>query len=222
MVFAAAFPGSAAAGNRPVVVELFTSQGCSSCPPADRVLGELADRPDVLALSFHVTYWDRLGWPDSLGLEAATERQYGYAQAMNATRVYTPQMVVDGRVELVGSRRAEVLDIVRLLATHQGEAPDLHAVDGELRVGAGTGRGTVWLAAFDARHEVAIGRGENAGRSLPYHNVVRELRPLGVWQGEAIRLPLDRLRLGGRDGVALLLQADDGRILNALRLDLGS
>lgn len=105
-------PAAGAAARPPVVVELFTSQGCSSCPPADALLGELARRDDVLALSFHVTYWDRLGWPDTFGLAASTARQNDYARWMGQGRVYTPQMVIGGRLDVVGSaRRGQPLEL---------------------------------------------------------------------------------------------------------------
>ncbi|MDX1539888.1 MAG: DUF1223 domain-containing protein [Geminicoccaceae bacterium] len=215
----AALSSEGSALDRPVVVELFTSQGCNSCPPADRLLGELAKRPDVLALSFHVTYWDRLGWPDTFGLAAATDRQWAYARVMDRERVYTPQMVIDGRAELVGSRRPAVMEVIQLLKERQRAGPDLRRVDDLITVGSGSGGGTVWLARFERRHDVEIRRGENAGRTLAYHNVVRELRPLGRWQGEAARFPLTRDGSGSRSGLAVLLQADDGRILNALRIE---
>ena len=221
VILALAIASQADALERPVVVELFTWQGCNSCPPADRVLGELAQRPDVLALSFHVTYWDRLGWPDTFGLAAATDRQYAYARMIDRERVYTPQMVIDGRVELVGSRRSAVMAIIRLLKERPLAGPDLRLSEGELAVGPGVGRGMIWLATFDRRHDVQITRGENAGRTLAYHNVVRKLRPLARWRGEAARLSLD---LDDRDdgaGMAILLQAEDGEILNALRGDTG-
>lgn len=221
-VFFVALPAASADG--PVVVELFTSQGCNSCPPADRVLGELAERPDVLPLSFHVTYWDRLGWPDTLGLEAATERQRGYARAMDSRRVYTPQAVIGGRIELVGSRRREVREIIDLLAGRPAPAPSL-IVDGDrIRVGAGEGAATLWLISFDERRTVAIERGENAGRTITYHNVVREIRPLGEWSGAPVDLALPAPPPGSATSDrALLLQAEGlGPILAVARLQPSS
>ena len=98
-----------------MVVELFTSQGCNSCPPADALLGELTRQADILPLSFHVTYWDRLGWPDTFGLQASTDRQEAYARSLGLSGLYTPQMVVGGRIDVVGSQRLRVLEAIELL-----------------------------------------------------------------------------------------------------------
>lgn len=125
----------AAAAPAPIVVELVTSQGCNSCPPADRLLGELAGRDDVLPLSFHVTYWDRLGWPDTFGLEDSTRRQELYADWLGERRVYTPQMVIGGRIDVVGSARGRVLDAIELLRGHAPSGPPLTIAQGRLAVG---------------------------------------------------------------------------------------
>jgi hypothetical protein len=215
---------SATAEPGPVVVELFTSQGCNSCPPADRLLGELADRDDVLPLSFHVTYWDRLGWPDTFGLEGSTQRQEGYADWLGLNRVYTPQMVIGGRIDVVGSARGRVLEAIELLHSHAEPGPQLAVTGDRLAVGAGSrDDATVWLIAFDDHHDVAIERGENRGRTIRYRNVVRKILDLGAWDGRAttLRLPLERLAAGGRDAVAVLVQREaDGAILAAERVDL--
>jgi hypothetical protein len=218
LVIAAAsfFSASAVAeqpGERPVVVELFTSQGCNSCPSADVVLAELTKRPDVLPLSFHVTYWDRLGWPDTFGLTASTERQRIYARSLGNDGLYTPQMVIDGRIDVVGSRRHRVLEAIDLLAS--STEPDIPiAIEGSrLQLGAGKpDQATIWLFAVDEHHDVTIARGENRGRTLPYHNVVREVTELGHWSGDALALtlPLDRLAADGRDGAAILVQRRSG------------
>jgi hypothetical protein len=208
-----------------VVVELFTSQGCNSCPPADAVLGELARRDDVLPLSFHVTYWDRLGWPDSFGLEASTRRQRAYAASLGRRGVYTPQMVVGGRLDVVGSQRRRVLAAIELLQSHAEPGPAIAIVNGELTLAAGDqGACTLWLIGFDRAHDVAIERGENRGRKLRYHNVVREIVDLGTWTGGpvALPLPLERLVAKQRDGAALLVQRQiDGAIIGARRIELG-
>jgi hypothetical protein len=213
-----------AAEPAPVVVELFTSQGCNSCPPADAVLGELARRDDVLPLSFHITYWDRLGWPDSFGLAASTERQRAYADSLGRRGVYTPQMVIGGRIDVVGSQRRRVLEAIELLQSQPEPGPAIAIVEGALRLADG-GRDacSLWLVAFDRAHDVAIERGENRGRVLRYHNVVREIVELGAWDGTALTLPLplERLAAARRDGAAVLVQRKtDGAILAAHRIDL--
>jgi hypothetical protein len=227
-----AAPATAAAADpaAPVVVELFTSQGCDSCPPADALLGELAARGDVLPLGFHVTYWDRLGWRDTLGAEAHTQRQHAYASQHGEARVYTPQMVIGGAVDAVGSDRRRVLAAIELV--RERIAPVALAVEGagdaarlRLPAGAGDGEATVWLVAFDRAHDVAIARGENAGRTVRYHNVVRDFEKLGIWTGgEPLDLPLSlgRLAAAGRDAAAVLVQrARDGVIVaSSAALDL--
>ena len=213
-----------AASPAPVVVELFTSQGCNSCPPADVVLGELARRDDVLPLSFHITYWDRLGWPDTFGLAAATARQRDYADSLGRQGVYTPQMVIGGRIDVVGSDRRRVLDAIELLHDHPEPAPELTIKQGALRLAGGAATACeVWLVAFDTAHDVAIERGENRGRTLRYHHVVREITALGAWNGTPLDLPLplERLAAERRGGAAVLLQRrSDGAILAARRLAL--
>jgi hypothetical protein len=217
-------PLPAAAEAAPVVVELFTSQGCNSCPPADVVLGELARRDDVLPLSFHITYWDRLGWPDTFGLEASTARQRDYAESLGRRGVYTPQMVIGGRIDLVGSQRRRVLEAIELLRGQPEPGPVIAIEDGALRLAGGEpGACSLWLVAFDRAHDVAIERGENRGRVLRYHNVVREIVELGEWDGSAVSLPLplERLAAARRDGAAVLVQRKaDGAILAARRIDL--
>jgi hypothetical protein len=213
-----------AAQPAPVVVELFTSQGCNSCPPADALLGDLARRADVLPLSFHVTYWDRLGWPDTFGLEASTERQRAYARSLGLSGIYTPQMVIGGRLDVVGSSSPRVLRAIDLLERQGDPGPDAMIEDGKVQIGKGDqGPATIWLIAFDDAHDVAIARGENGGRTLRYHNVVREIERLGSWNGDAVTLalPVERLAGEGRDGLAILLQREaDGAILAAARLRL--
>ena len=163
-------PAMAFAGERPVVVELFTSQGCSSCPPANAFLNEIArGRSDVLPLAFHVTYWDRLGWKDPFSLEAATIRQDHYGHRFGDGS-YTPEMVVDGTISLVGSHRDEINAAIEHAKRGQQIATDLSVDEaGEnvvIRIGSGVGRGRVLLIGFDHHHTTKIGRGENGGRTL--------------------------------------------------------
>jgi hypothetical protein len=231
-IAAASFPPAYAGGANggrdsappPIVVELFTSQGCSSCPAADKVLGELKGRPDVLPLSFHITYWDRLGWPDTFGLEASTERQRTYADMLDKGGLYTPQMVIGGRVDVVGSQRRRVREAIDLLATHRQPGLAIAIEDGFLKLGAGpSDEATIWLFGVDRTHDVWIHRGENRGRVIRYHNVVREVTKLGDWSGEALELalPLQRLAGEGRDSAAVVVQHPrTGEILAASQIDL--
>ncbi len=198
--------------SKPVVVELFTSQGCSSCPPADRILGHLADRVDVIALGFHVNYWDRLGWPDPFATEAGTERQYAYSPVLGRRNVYTPQMVIDGRYDVVGFH-AEQIKVA--IAQADAMSGSRFAVGLEWRepgrlaysLPAGEGRARVQLVRFARQLDQNIERGENAGRHLSYSNVVREIVEIGRWDGAAMagEIEVDT----GQDaagGVALLVQ----------------
>ena len=194
---------------RPVVVELFTSQGCSSCPPADAYLGKLSSRSDVLALAFHVDYWDSLGWRDRFALAQSVERQNIYARKLHHSSVYTPQLVIDGRYDAIGSNETAV---ARVLSEQREGVPvalSLHdaAVLVKLGASAGRPRSNVVLVAY-LRHAVsAIGRGENAGRTLEEFNIVRGIRTLGSWQGEAqsFDVPMSSLPPDATD-VAVLVQ----------------
>ncbi len=198
------------------VVELFTSQGCSSCPPADALLAELASaRPDVLALAFHVTYWDRLGWKDPYSLPLATERQRHYASLWGDGSIYTPQLVAGGRYQAIGSDRVAALGALAAAGAGRSAVPLRLASDPAgvtLDVGAGHGRATLLLVGFDPSHVTRVGRGENGGRTLTNINVVRSLATAGTWQGDALALHAPR---PPGERTALLLQADDGRVLSA-------
>lgn len=202
--------GSAPAGERPVVVELFTSQGCSSCPPANANLIRLAGRPGVLPLSFSVTYWDRLGWKDTFGKPEFTERQAIYEPALGERNSFTPQIVVNGRLSAVGGNVADV--DARIAAARSDPGPDVSIGAGEVSIGAGkapAGGADVWLVRYDPKiQQVAVGRGENARRTLPHANVVRELRRIGGWDGGAVSLDLPGA--GGGLKTAVLVQARRG------------
>ena len=205
------------------VVELFTSQGCSSCPPADAYLRELTkDRRDVLALAFHVTYWDRLGWKDPFSLPAATQRQDVYGRRFGDGS-YTPEIVVDGAASMVGSDRRDVGSAIEN-AKRNGRTAAAVSVskNGEqvsIQVGAGSGSGKILLIGFDHEHTTAVGRGENSGRSLTEANVVRSIRPVGQWSGASLRI--NEQFPEGQD-VAVVLEAPDGQIIGAARLVAGS
>ncbi len=218
--------GEAAA--RPVLVELFTSQGCSSCPPADALLNTLADRDDVIALSFNITYWDYLGWRDTLGREEHTERQRAYARYFH-DRNYTPQMVIDGMDHMAGSRTAAA---TRAIEERRGEVAGVETLEAEpsesgVTISApaqGDGMAAVWIAHFDTSHEVEITRGENAGETITYSNVVRDLMRLGDWDMSApleIEIARETLLEGGHDGTAIIVQASDvGPVIGVTRLDV--
>jgi hypothetical protein len=231
LAFAAGCGQAALAGPK-AVVELFTSQGCSSCPPADALLADLAERDDVLALSLHVDYWDYLGWRDTFGRPDNTARQYAYAKVRGDGKVYTPQMVVNGGGDLVGSDGEAVQDAVaaaelpvQVSVQRNGSAIDIvvEAADGQ-RVPAET---TVRFVVFDPAARVAIERGENKGRTATYRNIVHSMRPIGMWKGERleISLPAEEVLNAHADedyGCAVIVQEDrpegPGRILGAAQL----
>jgi hypothetical protein len=194
---------------RPVVVELFTSQGCSSCPPADAYVGKLSARSDVLALSFHVGYWDDLGWRDRFALAQSVERQSIYARNLGRSSVYTPQLVVDGRDDHVGS---DGKAIARALSENRDGVPVTVSIrDAQVLVQLGaypnaTPSDVVLIAYL--RHAVSsVGRGENAGRTLEEFNIVRAIRTLGPWQGQAQSLTVPEASLPpDATDVAVLVQ----------------
>ncbi len=210
----------------PVVVELFTSQGCSSCPPADALLGELAEREDVIALSCHVDYWNYIGWEDPFSSPQMTERQRAYARHRGERTVFTPQMLIDGQHSVVGSRRGEVQRRIEdAMMDPQPRVPVRIEDSGAVAIGAleqsGGRSATVWYVAFDRKHETDISRGENAGRRIAYHGVVREWTRLAAWSGESLELQIDLAdaRKRGRGGVAVIVQQDGvGPVLGAAQV----
>lgn len=222
----------AVAAVPPVLVELFTSQGCSACPPADRLLGELAARPGIVAISYAVDYWDYLGWHDVFSSRTNSERQRLYAARFGEGMVYTPQLVVDGRAHVNGAdRKAVEAAIARRRQATGGTAPvalSLSAAAGRLRISVGAAvpdgaegaspRATLWLAEVTGRVEVDVRGGENDGRALAYHNIARDLMPIGEWTGQPIDVALPRdnvLRHGGDGCIAILQQNDGGPVLAA-------
>lgn len=210
--------GPALAGGGRVVVELFTSQGCSSCPPADRLLGELAARDDVIALSFHVDYWNYLGWADPFSSAAATERQRAYRAALGLRYVYTPQMVIGGARQEVGSHSDKVLRAIDQARSDPRIPVDVarpHAATAIVTIGEGPAPArpaAVWLFAFDRQHSTTIRRGENEGVTLTNSHVVRAARRIGTWSGQRTRieLPLSMMGIDGQDGCAIIVQPDGG------------
>ena len=203
--------------TRPVVGELFTSEGCSSCPPADAKVAELArTRPDLLLLTFHVTYWNSLGWHDPYSFDGATQRQHRYLASGASPEIYTPALIVDGKLNVVGSDGAAVDHTLRQAALSQETAAPIEvqrtAADLNVSVGAGTGNGTLLLIGYDRLHRTPVGGGENGGRTLEEANIVRSMSVLGTWSGKSLHL-----RVPAPDGqdVAVLLQRDDGHIVGA-------
>uniref|UniRef100_UPI00333E53BE DUF1223 domain-containing protein n=1 Tax=Sandarakinorhabdus sp. TaxID=1916663 RepID=UPI00333E53BE len=178
-------PAAAADAAHPSVIELYQSQGCSSCPPANANVMALADRPDLLVLSFAVTYWDRLGWKDRFAKPEFTQRQYAYRDGLRHDNVWTPQTVINGRVDVTGVRAAELRSAVTAGARTEA-APSLTEAAGRIDLGAGAGKADVWLVRYDPNIvQVPVRAGENAGRTLPHRNVVHDLVKLGSWTGSA-------------------------------------
>ena len=204
-----------------VVVELFSSQGCNSCPPGDRLLTELRDKPGVLALTFHVDYWDYLGWKDTLAGPDFSQRQYDYAKARGDMDVFTPQMIVNGEKQMVGSQRSEVYAVLeqsRVRAWPVGLTIVDRGKELAVAAGSGTGEATLWVMPIRDHVTVKIEKGEMAGREVSYTNVVRKLVPAAMWTGAATRvsLPKDGLMTPDATGcVALLQQGKVGPILGA-------
>ena len=211
MAVALASAGQAASAEPRAVIELFTSQGCSSCPPADALLGKLAHDPNVIALSLPIDYWDYIGWKDTLALAGHTNRQKAYSRVRGDRGVYTPQAIVNGAAQALGS---DATDIERAIGqSHRNSETlsiplSLSAADDKVVVNAPAAktpdeRGEVWLCP------VAIGRGENQGRKITYHNAVRRWIKLGEWNGTPATwtVPLKDVRMAGVDAVAVLLQS---------------
>jgi hypothetical protein len=205
-----------AGAAQPVVVELFTSQGCSSCPPANANLAAVSDRPDVLALSFGVTYWDYLGWKDTFASPQFTQRQVDYEKGLGRSGPFTPQIVVNGRSDTVGNDRSEV---ERLIAGAHLQGPAIAISAGTVQIAPGTAQGDsdVWLVRYDPRTiQVPVARGENGGATLPHKNVVRNLTRLGVWRGAAATFPLPPAPTGLLTAV-LIQKPNGGPILAAFK-----
>lgn len=211
--------GAASAEERRIepkaVVELFTSQGCASCPPADALLTALAERDDVLALAFHVDYWDYVGWKDTFAQEAFSDRQRAYAKSWGSSRIYTPQIVVNGVKAVVGSRRSEVqqaVDGATLPLTM-----DLTLSGDMLKISvppkADLSNAVVWLITYKTRADVKIESGENAGKSMVYTQVVTGRQVLGMWEGETgadLKLPLGEVLGAPNTGIAIVVQQERG------------
>ena len=198
------------------VIELFTSQGCSSCPPADKLAGELARDPSLVVMSLAVDYWDYIGWKDTNALPGHANRQRAYSHVRGEREVYTPQAIINGGAHAVGSDRAAIdAAIARSKEGDTMSLPVTLAVAGDqitVTVPAAKGehhKGEVWLCPLSAKVPVAIGRGENAGHTITYYNVVRRWVKLGDWTGGArtLTIPLHEISGAGIDSLAVVLQA---------------
>jgi hypothetical protein len=219
-LFAAPAPAPqrpAMSAEHPAVIELYQSQGCSSCPPALEVLRTIADRPDLIALNFAVTYWDHLGWKDRFASPAYTARQWDYAKAGGRRQVATPQLIVNGRGHVNGGNPREVAAALARWSRGSG-GPAIGATAGAVTVGAAktAAPATVWLVDYDPRTiQVPIRAGENGGRTLPHRNIVTGLTAIGAWRGTAARYALPPARPGQRR--AVLVQAGTGGPIIAAR-----
>lgn len=209
----------AADKTKPVVVELFTSQGCYSCPPAERFLGELAGEKSILALEFHVDYWDDLvygaagKWKDPFSKNEYTQRQRSYDQRIRRTgNVYTPQMVIDGKLEAVGSRRLSVLSAIRRAENTRGERVDIDILlNGDKGVqvnlsGKSATPGSIWLVRLIEKQETRVNAVENKGEALLSHHIVTDFRKIGRWTGEAAAIAVPDFQLKAGEGCAVLIQ----------------
>ncbi|MBX4869015.1 thioredoxin family protein [Rhizobium bangladeshense] len=200
-------------GKRRGVVELFTSQGCSSCPPADAAFRKLVNQGDVIALAYHIDYWNYLGWADTLSSKENTERQYGYARTMGRSNVYTPQVIVNGRGHLAG---ADLNGINSRIDSYSSEGngltvPISAAMRGdelEINIGAGQGKANVVMVYFDKEKTINVEKGENSGKKISYLHSVTNVETVGMWDGKAtsLTLPASVLQRPQLEGCAILLQ----------------
>ena len=220
-------------GSHPVVIELFTSQGCSDCPAADRIVAELASRKDVLALSLPITYWDMLGWKDTFATEANTYRQKSYAKTMSRSGIYTPQIVIDGKIDVIGNQRDRVMSAISNRST---QIATEHPINLALAIASGRVEiaipaaartkdkplATIWVMRTLSHASVNVQQGENKNHQLAYANLVRELHRAGEWTGEAMKIDVPiTTGKSKHDGVAVLLQSHDyGEVIAAAMIKL--
>ncbi|HKA82050.1 MAG TPA: DUF1223 domain-containing protein [Xanthobacteraceae bacterium] len=233
VVCSSAVPHSSAQAEPRAVIELFTSQGCSSCPAADKLLGELAGDPTLVAMSLPVDYWDYLGWKDTLAQAGHSKREHAYARVRGDGQVYTPQIVVNGTMHVLGSDKDAIEHAIA--KTRKSGVPlslpvTLGVADDNVTVNVPAGKAIaseVWLCPITKAIPIAIGRGENRGRTVTYYNVVRRWLKLGEWNGtaESWKVPVKDLQTGEIDSVAVMVQAGKasspgpvlGAVLSAIR-----
>lgn len=210
------------------ILELFTSQGCSSCPPADALLKDFAQDPGVAALSLPVDYWDYLGWKDTFASPRNTERQKAYAKARGDGAIYTPQLVVNGTLHVNGARKPEIQSAIELTHNNTGlqhvpirfwqEANTLNIEAGGAEAGREIAEATVWLGLVQPTGTVEITKGENAGNTLTYTNIVRELTPIGLWKGQPLLIQIPRaavMQAATQKSVVLIQEGKAGPIIGA-------
>jgi hypothetical protein len=207
-----------AAAKTPVLVELYTAQGCASCGEANQYVSRLAEQPGVLALTFPVDYWDYLGWADTFAKPAFADRQKAYLPRLSLREPYTPQVVVDGREQAAGVRTERVEKLVREAERAAHDPPDIRFI-GPRRVDVGSGRpprggADVWLVRYDPREqEVAVKSGDNRGQTIVHKNVVREIKRLGAWRGRPTAYRLPAAEDDGLKSVVIVQGAKGGRVL---------
>lgn len=213
-------------GRPKAVLELFTSQGCSSCPKADALLEEMSKSPDYVALAYHVDYWDYIGWPDTFGAKANSDRQRDYAEGWGSSRIFTPQLVVNGVKGVVASRKGDVEGAVTGSGSTLPLQVDLKTAGDMLDVSIGGDddieQAVVWLVTFIDRAEVAIERGENKGKTIAYTQIVTGRQAVGMWEpqsGASFKLPLSEVLTDTSNGAVIMVQQErdgfPGRILGA-------
>lgn len=218
---AAGRPPVAALRAEPVVIELFTAQGCAGCPEANQAVESVAGTPGVIALTYAVDYWDYLGWPDTFARPEFSERQHAYRQALGLRAVATPQVVIDGRRQLAGARPPELREAIDEEAGRRGFPPDIEFRETGDRVGVGSGRAPeggadVWAVIYRPGPQlVSVDAGDNRGQIVRHVNVVRDIRRLGDWNGRPVLYALPVERAEGENLVVLVQNRGDRRILNA-------
>ena len=223
---------TALADDHPIaVLEMFTSQGCSSCPAADKILSNYAERQDILALSYHVDYWNYLGWKDTFSKSEFADRQRRYARSFNRHGVYTPQAVINGRDHAVGSRKGDIESLIdtfiedgKALSVAINTQRDSEKI--RITTNAEAGDATLWVIYFDKQRSVKIERGENRGKTITYHNIVRDIAMHGMMkQGKLdVTLPLEEMQRRGFEACAMVLQKNTdigtpGPIIGATLID---
>ena len=218
----AALAGPAAAARVPVVAELFTSQGCAACVKAGDLMVDLSGRPHVIALTFDVDYWDYLGWPDSFARSEFADRQRAYLKPLGIRDVYTPQLVVGGRLQAAAVDADGVNKLVKGAEQRDARPPQIMASKGRVAIGSGRrlkGGGDVWLIRYDPKdRSVVVKKGENRGKTIVEHNVVRELTRLGGWSGKPKSFQLPKSDIDGLAAVIVVQGAHGGSILAARKL----